>query len=142
MDAYAWIKSLHVLAIISWMAGLLYLPRLFVYHAENKQAEAMGAQFSVMERRLYRYIMNPAMMAAWLTGLYLAWAAGFHRAGWFAVKFALVVALTCAHVYLGRRARAFEAGADDKSSKFYRVLNEVPTLLMIGIVVMVIGKPF
>jgi putative membrane protein len=142
LDVYSWIKSLHVLAIISWMAGLLYLPRLFVYHAENRGSAEMGAQFCVMERRLYRYIMNPAMMVAWLTGLYMAWAAGFHRDVWFLVKFALVVALTLAHVYLGRRVRAFAAEQDDKSSKFYRVLNEVPTLLMIGIVVMVIVKPF
>ena len=142
MDGYSWIKALHVLAIISWMAGLLYLPRLFVYHAENRASDAIGALFCVMERRLYRYIMNPAMMVAWLTGLYMAWAAGFHRAGWFAGKFALVIALTFAHVYLGRRMRAFAAGTDDKSSKFYRVLNEGPTLLMLGIVVLVIVKPF
>ncbi|MCC3245732.1 protoporphyrinogen oxidase HemJ [Methylocystis sp. WRRC1] len=138
---YLWIKALHVVAIISWMAGLLYLPRLFVYHAET----APGPQsetFKIMERRLYRYIMTPAMTVAWLTGLYLAVEGGALSSGWFHVKATLVVLMTAAHVHDGVLQRRFAADANRHSSRYYRVLNEIPTLLMIGIVVLVIVKPF
>ncbi|WP_036284510.1 protoporphyrinogen oxidase HemJ [Methylocystis sp. ATCC 49242] len=138
---YLWIKALHVVAIISWMAGLLYLPRLFVYHAET----APGPQsetFKIMERRLYRYIMTPAMTVAWLTGFYLAVEGGALSSGWFHVKATLVVLMTAAHVHDGVLQRRFAADANRHSSRYYRVLNEIPTLLMIGIVVLVIVKPF
>jgi len=138
---YLWIKALHVIAIISWMAGLLYLPRLFVYHAETgpgRQAET----FKIMERRLYRYIMSPAMGVAWLTGLYLAGAGGALASGWFHVKAVLVALMTGAHIYDGVLLRRFAADANRHSSRYYRVLNEMPTLLMIGVVILVVVKPF
>jgi putative membrane protein len=139
---YLWIKALHVIAIVSWMAGLLYLPRLFVYHAEYGPATPQSATFKIMERRLYRYIMNPAMTVAWLTGLYLAWDSGAFSAGWFHAKALLVMAMTVAHVHDGFLLRNFAEDANRHGSRFYRVINEAPTLLMIGIVIMVIVKPF
>ncbi|WP_363350493.1 protoporphyrinogen oxidase HemJ [Methylocystis echinoides] len=138
---YLWIKALHVVAIISWMAGLLYLPRLFVYHAET----ASGPQsetFKIMERRLYRYIMTPAMVVAWLTGAFMAADAGAFAQGWFHVKAGLVLLLTGAHFYDGALLRRFASDANRHSSRFFRAINEVPTVLMIGIVVMAIVKPF
>lgn len=138
---YLWIKALHVIAIISWMAGLLYLPRLFVYHADvgpSPQSET----FKIMERRLYRYIMTPAMVVAWLTGLFMAFDGGALAQVWFHVKATLVVALTAAHVHDGVLLRRFAVDGNVHSARFYRVVNEIPTLLMIGIVVMVIVKPW
>ncbi len=139
---YLWIKSLHVIAIISWMAGLLYLPRLFVYHAECGPAGPPSATFKIMERRLYRYIMNPAMTVSWLTGLYLAWDSGAFSAGWFHGKALLVLAMTAAHVHDGFLLRSFAEDSNRHGSRYYRVINEAPTLLMIGIVILVIVKPF
>jgi putative membrane protein len=139
---YEWIKVLHVLAIISWMAAMLYLPRLFVYHVEAPKGSAQSETFKVMERRLARAIMTPAMLVAWASGLWLAWQAGFFKVGWFHGKLALVVALSGVHGLLVARLRAFAEDRDDKSGVWYRVLNEVPTLLMIGIVILVIVKPF
>jgi putative membrane protein len=139
---YLWIKALHVIAIISWMAGLLYLPRLFVYHAECGPASPQSATFKIMERRLYRYIMKPAMTVSWLTGLFLAWDSGFFSAPWFHVKALLALAMTAAHVHDGMLLRDF---ADDRNlhgARFYRIINEVPTVFMIGIVILVIVKPF
>ncbi len=138
---YLWIKALHVIAIISWMAGLLYLPRLFVYHAETGSGP-QSETFKIMERRLYRYIMTPAMIVAWLTGLFMAVAAGAFAQGWFHVKAAFVLLLTGAHFYDRVLLLRFASDANPHSPRFFRVLNEVPTLLMIGIVVMVIVKPF
>jgi len=135
-----WTKSLHVLAVISWMAGLLYLPRLFVYHV-NATGE-MSETFKIMERRLLKAIMTPAMIVAWASGLYLAYAEGFFRDGWFHAKLALVLAMSGDHGFLAMRVRAFAEDRNPSSSSFYRVLNEVPTLLMIGIVILVIVKPF
>jgi putative membrane protein len=141
-DSYAWIKALHVLAVISWMAGLLYLPRLFVYHAGEKVGSATSETFKIMERRLLKAIMNPAMIVAWLAGLWLIWQGGWIRSGWLHGKLALVLALSGVHGMLAARQRAFAEDRNRHSGRYFRVLNEVPTLLMIGIVVLVIVKPF
>ncbi|MGL5447568.1 MAG: protoporphyrinogen oxidase HemJ [Rhabdaerophilum sp.] len=137
-----WIKVLHVIAIISWMAGLLYLPRLFVYHAGIGNDSDTARLFIVMEYRLYRYIMTPAMVVAWLTGLWLAWSSFGFRGGWLYAKLALVLALSAHHGFQGRWRRAFAEGSNTRPARFYRIQNEVPTLLMIGIVALVIAKPF
>jgi putative membrane protein len=141
-DPYLWLKSLHVLALISWMAGMLYLPRLFVYHSDVEQQSPTSETFKVMERRLLRYIMTPAMIVTWITGLWLAWIAGFFSSGWFHGKLALVLAMSAVHGLLARHTRHFASGLSDKRSKYFRILNEVPTLLMVGIVILVIVKPF
>ncbi|WP_442755481.1 protoporphyrinogen oxidase HemJ [Methylocystis sp. JAN1] len=138
---YLWIKALHVMAIISWMAGLFYLPRLFVYHAQVGPG-AQSETFKIMEAKLLRVIMRPAMTVSWATGLYLAFAGEHWRDGWFHVKLALVLAMTAAHSYDAVLVKAFAADANRRSHVFYRYLNEVPTLLMIGIVTMAVVKPF
>jgi putative membrane protein len=138
---YLWLKALHVMAVISWMAGLFYLPRLFVYHAQvgpGPQSEI----FKTMEGKLLRVIMRPAMTATWLTGIYLAVAGEHWREGWFHAKAALVVAMTAAHYYDAVLVRVFAADANTRSDRFYRYLNEAPTLLMIGIVTLAVVKPF
>ena len=142
MTAYLWIKSLHVVSIIAWMSGLLYLPRLFVYHCGAAAGSEMSETFKVMERRLLRAIMTPAMILAWITGLTLAVQAGFFTAGWMHFKLLLVLIMSGAHGYMSRCVRTFAADANMRSHKFYRVLNEVPTLLMLAVVVAVIVKPF
>jgi protoporphyrinogen IX oxidase len=142
LDMYEWIKALHVLAVISWMAGMLYLPRLFVYHCEAETGSKQSETFKVMERRLLRGIMAPAMMVTWFAGLYLVWAGHWYVAGWFHVKFLLVLLLSGAHGFMARAVRDFAADRNQRSQKFYRIINEVPTVLMIGIVVMVVVKPF
>ena len=138
---YLWFKALHVIAIISWMAGLLYLPRLFVYHADTGPG-AQAETFKIMERRLYRYIMTPAMTVAWLTGLFLAVDSGAVSAPWFHAKGFLVILMSAAHVHDGLLLRRFAVDANTHSSRYYRIINEIPTLLMIGIVILVIVKPF
>jgi protoporphyrinogen IX oxidase len=138
---YLWIKALHVVAIISWMAGLLYLPRLFVYHAEVGPG-AQAQTFKIMERRLYRYIMTPAMSVAWLTGLFLAVDSGALQQPWFHVKAALVLLMTGAHFHDAVLLRRFALDQNTHPSRYFRIINEIPTLLMIGIVIMVIVKPF
>ena len=142
MVGYVWIKSLHVISIIAWMAGLLYLPRLFVYHCAAPIGSDQSEMFKVMERRLLRAIMTPAMILAWITGLTLAIQAGFFSSGWLHLKLLLVLVLSASHGYMSRCVRTFAADANEKSHKFYRVLNEIPTLLMIIIVIAVIVKPF
>jgi protoporphyrinogen IX oxidase len=137
-----WIKALHVVAVISWMAGLLYLPRLFVYHAVEPVGSEVSERLKVMERRLYRYIMTPAMAVAWLAGLWLAWSSFGFRGGWLHAKLLLVVVLSAHHEFQGRWMRAFARDARSHSQRFYRFQNEAPTLLMIGIVILVIVKPF
>lgn len=139
---YDWIKALHVIAVISWMAGLLYLPRLMVYHCDAPAGSAQSETFKVMERRLLKAIMNPAMIVTWLAGLWLAWDGSWYLAGWFHAKFALVLAMSGFHGALSRWVKDFAADANRRAPRFYRVANEVPTLLMIGIVVLVIVKPF
>ncbi|KAB2862681.1 MAG: protoporphyrinogen oxidase HemJ [Bauldia sp.] len=139
-----WVRALHVIAIIAWMAGLLYLPRLFVYHADVPRGSARSETFKVMERRLYRGIATPAMLAAWLFGLWLAFGFGLvdFSAGWMWIKAAMVIALTISHLYLGAARRAFAEDRNSRPARFYRALNEVPTLIMIVIVIAVIVKPF
>jgi putative membrane protein len=139
---YEWVKAFHVIAVISWMAGMLYLPRLFVYHCEAEKGSKQSETFKVMERRLLRAIINPAMIATWVLGLTLVWLGGWHTAGWMHAKFLLVILLSALHGMLVRYWRDFEADKNTKSQKFYRIINEVPTVLMIGIVILVIVKPF
>lgn len=139
---YLWIKALHVIAIIAWMAGLLYLPRLFVYHCEAEKGSVQSETFKIMERRLLKAIMNPAMIVAWAAGLYLAWDANLWLDRWFMAKFACVLGLTFLHHMLVRDVKRFAADANERPQRYYRILNEVPTLLMIGIVIFVIVKPF
>jgi putative membrane protein len=139
---YDWIKALHVIAVISWMAGLLYLPRLMVYHCDAPPGSAQSETFKVMERRLLKAIMNPAMIVTWLAGLWLVWDGGWYLSGWFHAKFALVLLLSGFHGALSRWVKDFAADANRRAPRFYRVANEVPTLLMIGIVILVIVKPF
>lgn len=139
---YEWIKALHVIAVISWMAGMLYLPRLFVYHCEAEIGSKQSETFKVMERRLLKGIINPAMTVAWILGLYLAWSGDWLTAGWLHVKLALALVLSGVHGLFSRWVRAFAADRNPHSQKFYRIINEVPTVLMIGIVIMVIVKPF
>lgn len=139
---YAWLKVLHVVAVISWMVGLFYLPRLFVYHADAAADGEPAATFVVMEQRLIKVIMNPAMMVSWVIGLWLAWS-GFAFSGlWLWIKIAAVVGLTVFHVYLSRSARRFAAGENTMTARQWRMANEIPTVLMILVVIMVIIKPF
>lgn len=141
---YLWVKALHVISIIAWMAGLLYLPRLFVYHAGVPASSPQSETFKVMERKLLRFIMNPAMIASWIFGLWLIALLGSAAmtAGWLHGKLALVVLLSATHGFMARWQRAFAEDRNRHSGRFYRIVNEVPTLLMIGIVILVIVKPF
>jgi putative membrane protein len=139
---YLWLKAFHVIAVIAWMAGMLYLPRLFVYHCEAEPGSVQSETFKVMERRLLRAIINPAMVATWVLGLWLAWDAGLFRSGWLHAKLALVVAMSAVHGMSVRYVRDFAADRNQRSQRFYRIVNEVPTLLMIAIVILVVVKPF
>jgi putative membrane protein len=139
---YEWAKALHVIAVISWMAGMLYLPRLFVYHCEADVGSKQSETFKVMERRLLKAIINPAMALTWILGLYLAWAGHWFTSGWFHAKLLLVILMSGAHGYFTGRVRDFALDRNTRSQKFYRILNEVPTVLMILIVILVIVKPF
>ena len=141
---YLWIKALHVVAVISWMAGLLYLPRLFVYHCSAEAGSAQSETFKVMERRLMNAIMTPAMLASWVLGGALIWLLGLEVFGdshWLSIKLALVVVLTGVHLMLIRHLRAFARDRNSHSVRYFRILNEVPTVLMIAIVIMVIVRP-
>jgi putative membrane protein len=137
-----WLKALHVIAVISWMAGLLYLPRLFVYHCEAETGSRQSETFKVMEHRLLRYIMNPAMIVVWITGPLLAWQQAMYKDGWLMAKFALVCVLTAYHHALGYWRKDFAADRNRHDQRYYRIANEVPTVLMIGIVILVVVKPF
>jgi putative membrane protein len=139
---YLWLKAIHVIAVIAWMAGMLYLPRLFVYHCEAEAGSKQSETFKVMERRLLRAIINPAMIVTWVVGLWLMWAGGFLASGWMHAKLLLVLAMSAMHGFLSRWVRAFAADRNLHSQKFFRIINEVPTVLMIAIVILVIVKPF
>ncbi|NVN85901.1 MAG: protoporphyrinogen oxidase HemJ [Rhodopseudomonas sp.] len=139
---YPWLKALHVIAVISWMAGILYMPRLFVYHCDAEIGSKQSETFKIMERRLYKAIMTPAMIVAWIVGLYIAWDRQFFAEPWFHGKLAMVVAMTAIHFFLGHSVKAFAADKNRHGHKFYRIINEVPTLLMIFVVLLVIVKPF
>lgn len=139
---YPWLKALHIIAVIAWMAGMLYLPRLFVYHTEVPAGSAESERFKVMERRLLRAIINPAMAATWIFGLMLAEALQAWGELWFQVKFVLLIAMSAMHGFLSRWRKDFAADRNTRPARFYRLMNEVPTLLMIGIVILVAVKPF
>ena len=141
-DFYPWAKAIHVIAVISWMAGMLYLPRLFVYHAEADKGSVQSETFKVMERRLLRGIINPAMVVTWAFGLWLAWKGGWFSAGWLHAKLALVVLMSAVHGYLAGAVRKFSEDRNEKPARHWRIVNEIPTLLMIAIVILVIVKPF
>ena len=140
--AYPWLKGLHVIAVIAWMAGMLYLPRLFVYHCAAPIGSSQSETFKVMERRLLRAIVDPAMIATWVLGLWLAWSSGAYRSGWLEAKFVLVLLMSGVHGLFARWVRHFGADRNRHSAKFYRIINELPTLLMIGIVLLAVVKPF
>ncbi len=137
-----WMKALHIIAVISWMAGLFYLPRLFIYHTDAEVGSVQSETFKVMERRLLKVIMNPAMMITWLLGLYLAWKSFAFQGGWLHAKIALVVLLTVVHVMFSRAVRAFAADGPRRTARYWRMMNEAPTLLMIAIVILVVVRPF
>ena len=139
---YEWIKALHVIAVIAWMAGMLYLPRLFVYHCEAEIGSKQSETFKVMERRLLQAIINPAMAVTWVAGLYLAWTGHWFSAGWLHGKLLLVIAMSGLHGFLARCVKDFAADRNVRSQKFYRIINEVPTVLMVVIVILVVVKPF
>jgi len=139
---YLWLKAFHIVAVIAWMAGMLYLPRLFVYHCEAEPGSKQSETFKVMERRLLTIIMNPAMVATWLLGLWLAWDGGWYASGWFHTKLALVLALSALHGFFVRWVRDFAADQNRRTQKFYRLINEVPTIFLIGIVILAVVKPF
>lgn len=139
---YLWIKAAHVIAVIAWMAGMLYLPRLFIYHCDAPVGSAQSETFKVMERRLLRAIINPAMVLTWVFGLWLAWQGGFFSDGWLHAKIALVLAMSGVHGFFSASVRKFAADANTTSQRAWRIWNEVPTVLMIAIVILVIVKPF
>src|SRR3712207_4637429 len=139
---YLWIKAFHVIAIIAWMASMLYLPRLFVYHADTQKGSIQADTFKSMERRLLKAIINPGMIVAWVLGLYLVWDGGWYASGWLHAKVLLVLILSGVHGFLSRTVKDFAADRNTRPAKFYRMINEVPTVLMIGIVILVIVKPF
>lgn len=142
--AYPWIKALHVISIIAWMAGMLYLPRLYVYHAGAAAGSEMSETFKIMERRLLRAIINPAMISSFLFGILLMSTPGVvdWAAGWIWVKIAMIVAMTGFHGALSRWRKDFEADGNLRPAKFYRAMNEVPTLIFVVIVIMAVVKPF
>jgi protoporphyrinogen IX oxidase len=139
---YEWIKAFHIISVIAWMAGMLYLPRLFVYHCEAPGGSPQSETFKVMEWRLLKIIINPAMSATWIFGLLLVWLGAWHTAPWMWLKFAFVIALSGLHGFLVGRVRDFAADRNTRSQKFYRIINEVPAVLMILIVILVVVKPF
>ena len=143
MNTYLILKSLHLIAVISWMAGLLYLPRIFVYHVEKKQDQNISNTFKIMEKKLYYYIMMPAMVLSWLFGLLLIFNIGLDQLvfKWLQIKLILVLILTSYHFFLGLCLRKFSLDLNTYSSKFYRIFNEVPTILLILIVFIVVFKP-
>ena len=146
MNTYLLFKSIHLIAVVSWMAGLLYLPRIFVYHSEsiaNKKSEDLVLTFKIMERRLFIYIMNPAMIVSWIFGILLIYSIGFENFDslWLKMKLVLVVLLTIYHFFLFYYLRKFAENNNLYSSKFYRIINEIPTILLIFIILIVVFKP-
>src|SRR6185312_3507650 len=141
-DYIPWILAFHIIFVITWMAGMLYLPRLFVYHTQTRPGSDGSERFKVMERKLLRGIMNPAMIAVWILGPTLAWLTGAYEDRWLQVKFVLVLGLTLAHHLFGRWRRDFELDRNTHPARFYRIWNEIPALLMVFIVILVIVQPF
>lgn len=141
-DRYLWVKTLHVIAVISWMAGMLYLPRLFVYHADSEIGSSESETFKVMERRLLKVIMTPAMIITWVLGFWLGWAGGLFPEVWFSLKMLAVLAMSGCHGFFSAAVRKFANDQNVKLSSQWRLYNEIPTVLMIIIVMLVIVKPF
>ena len=139
---YLWLKAGHIVAVVAWMAGMFYLPRLFVYHAVAEPGSPQSETFKTMERRLLRGIINPAMIATWLFGLLLVWQGGWWGQGWLYGKLVLLLGMQVVHAGLARWRRDFAADANRHSQRFFRIVNEIPTLLLIGIVILVVVKPF
>lgn len=140
--AYDWVKAVHVIAVISWMAGMLYLPRLFVYHCDADPGSKQSETFKVMEQRLLRLIINPAMAIAWVLGLWMGWVAGWFVAPWFLAKLVAVLVLSGVHGFFSSAVRAFAEDRNTRSPRFWRMMNEIPAVLMIAIVILVVVKPF
>ena len=139
---YEWIKALHVISIIAWMAGLLYLPRLFVYHCQVEAGSEASEKYKVMERRLLRIIMNPAMIAAWVFGIWTAAETAAFSEGWFHAKLVIAALMTGSHGAMAKWRKDFEVDANARSERFYRIVNEIPTLLMVVAVILAVVKPF
>jgi protoporphyrinogen IX oxidase len=137
-----WLKAFHVIAVVAWMAGMLYLPRLFVYHADAPPGSALSETLKIMERRLLKRIVNPSMILVFLTGISLAWFTGYWQAGWLHAKLVLVLGLAGLHGYFARCTRMFGGDINQRPAVFYRVLNEVPAVLLILIVILAVVKPF
>ena len=141
-DYIPWILAFHIIAVMTWMAGMLYLPRLFVYHTQTKPGSESSERFKVMERKLLRGIVNPSMVAVWILGPVLAWLTGAYLDLWLQIKFVLVIILSGIHGYLVRCWRDFAADRNTRSERFYRILNEIPAVLMVLIVILFVVKPF
>ena len=141
-DYILWIKALHIIAVIAWMAGMLYLPRLFVYHCDAPAGSPQSEMLKVMERKLLRVIVNPSMIAVWVLGLTLAYATGAYAQGWLQLKFALVVAMSGLHGFFAATVKRFARDANTRPQRFYRIINEVPMVLIIAIVILAVVKPF
>ena len=139
---YLWIKAFHIIAVIAWMVGLLYLPRLFVYHCETTPGTPESERFKVMEHKLMRGIINPSMIAVWILGLTLSFITGAWHEGWFHAKFALVIVMSAIHGFDAMTLKAFARDANTRTARFYRIWNEVPAVLMVLIVILAVVKPF
>ena len=139
---YLWLKALHIIAVIAWMAGMLYLPRLFGYHAMAKSQSEVSETLKRMERRLFNFIMMPAMLITWIVGIFLLLEGQWLGAGWFHAKFVAVLAMTVVHGLFARWVNEFQSDRNKHSAKFFRIINEVPTALLIVIVILVVVKPF
>ncbi len=139
---YEWLKALHIIAVIAWMVGMLYLPRLLVYHTAAPVGSPQSETFKLMEWRLARMIVAPAITLAWIIGLWLAYESGYYKSGWFHAKFALALLMSALHGYLVGQVKKFGRDERPHSARFYRILNEVPTVLLIAIVILVVVKPF
>jgi len=142
LDWYLWLKAFHIIAVIAWMAGMLYLPRLFVYHCQTAPGSEGSERFKLMERKLLKGIINPSMYVVWALGLILAWITGAYSQAWFMAKFALVLLLGGFHGFLAARVKDFAADRNTRSERFYRIINEVPAVIMIAVVILVVVKPF
>lgn len=140
-DAYSWAKSLHIISVVAWMAGLFYLPRLFVYHTTAEIGSDKSETFKIMERRLLKAIMAPSMMATWIFGLWLVYLLDAYSDLWFMLKFSLVILMTVYHVMLSRHVTKFALDQNKNSERYFRIINELPTLLMVAIVFLVVFKP-
>ncbi len=142
---YEWLKAFHLIAVMSWMAGLLYLPRLFVYHSDAEKGSDKSETFKVMERRLLKAIMTPAMIVSWGLGLALIWLSGWDwvaASGWFHIKVVLVVVLSGFHMYLASLVKCFARDGNDRPARYFRIINEFPTVIMIAVVILAVLKPF